>query len=321
MYESIKSFNKQFLWEPEIVNGEKLSGKKSFAVVGMGGSALSPMLIKTRQPECDITIKKDYGLPDYPLEELKNKLIILSSYSGNTEEEIEAFHEARKKNLEFAVISTGGKLLSLAEEAGTSYVKMPNDGIQPRMAQGYSLRGFLKLMAEEEALKETSKLALDLDPLAYEEKGKKMAEKIRGHVPVIYSSARNLSIVYNWKIKLNETGKIPAFCNVFPEVNHNEMNGLDVHDATRNLSENFYFIILKDKNDHPQIQKRMEVLEKLYKDRGLKVETIELEGKNIWHKIFSSIILADWTAYYTATGYGLEAEQVPMVEEFKKLIA
>jgi len=65
----------------------------------------------------------------------------------------------------------------------------------------------------------------------------------------------------------------------------------------------------------------MEVLEKLYKERNLRVEAIELKGKDIWHKIFSSLILADWVAYYTALGYGLEPEQVPMVEEFKKLIS
>jgi glucose/mannose-6-phosphate isomerase len=91
-------------------------------------------------------------------------------------------------------------------------------------------------------------------------------------------------------------------------------------DSTKELSNKFYFIILKDNKDNPKIQKRMEVLEKLYKDRNLPVETIELSGKDTWHKIFSSLLLADWTAYYTAIEYGLEPEQVPMVEEFKKLI-
>ena len=105
-----------------------------------------------------------------------------------------------------------------------------------------------------------------------------------------------------------------------PELNHNEMTGLDVVDSTRALSQNFYFLFLKDKYDHPQVTKRMEVMEKLYKGRGLKVETIELSGQDHFHKIFSSLLLADWTSYFLAISYGVDSENVPMVEEFKKLI-
>ncbi len=321
MYESIKNFNKQFLYEPEIVNGKKLTGKKSFAVVGMGGSALAPLLLETWKPELDITITRDYGLPEIPLEELKNKLIILSSYSGNTEEVIDAFGEARKKELEIAVISIGGKLLSLAKENNVPYIELPNTGIQPRMALGYSIKAFLKSMGEEDELKEIGKLAIDLNPTEYEERSKTLAEKIKNNAPIIYSSNRNFPIAYNWKIQLNETGKIPAFYDLLPELNHNEMAGFDVKDATKKLSDEFYFILLKDREDNPKISKRIDILERLYKARSLQVEVIELEGKNIWHKIFSSIILADFVAYHTALLYGLDPEQVPMVEEFKKLIS
>lgn len=64
----------------------------------------------------------------------------------------------------------------------------------------------------------------------------------------------------------------------------------------------------------------MEVLERLYRDRGLSVQVIGLQGNNTFHKIFFSLVLADWAVYYTAELYGVEPEQVPMVEEFKKLI-
>ena len=77
---------------------------------------------------------------------------------------------------------------------------------------------------------------------------------------------------------------------------------------------------MKDPTDHPQVQKRMDITAKLYQDRGLPVEILELKGENETHKIFSSLVLADWAAFYTAEGYGLESEQVPMVEEFKGLI-
>ena len=81
------------------------------------------------------------------------------------------------------------------------------------------------------------------------------------------------------------------------------------------------FFLLTDNDDRPQIQKRMGVLKNLYEDRGLRVESLELTGENKFHKIFSSLVLADWAAYYTAKEYNLEPEQVPMVEEFKKLVA
>ncbi len=320
MYESIKNFNKQFLYQPEIVNSEKLTNKKEFAVIGMGGSALSSLLLETYKPELDIILRRDYGLPELPIEKLKNKLIILSSYSGNTEEVIDAFVKTQENKLEIAVVSTGGKLLSLAKANGVPYIELPDMGIQPRLALGLSIKAFLKLIGESDELKKISELTTILNPVDYEEKGKALAQKMKNYVPVIYSSSHNLSIAYNWKIKLNETGKIPAFYNVLPELNHNEMTGFDVKDSTKDLSNNFYFIILKDLEDNSRILERMEVLEKLYKDRSLQVETIELNEKNVWLKIFSALVLADWVAYYTALGYGLEPEQVPMVEEFKKLI-
>ena len=320
MYEAIKNFNKQFLYEPEIENRETLEKKSSFVVVGMGGSALAPKLLKRWKPDLEIIIHGDYGLPELSDEKLKNKLIILSSYSGNTEEVIDAFKIATAKNLSLAVIATGGELLSLAVKNKVPYIKLPDTGIQPRSALGFSIKAFLKLIGEENALKEISKLAENLNPMDYEKEGKSLAERLKNYVPIIYTSTRNFPIAYNWKIKLNETGKIPAFYNVFPELNHNEMNSFDVKDSTKELSNKFYFIILKDGEDDPRILKRMEVLEKLYKSRNLKIETLELKEKNVWSKIFSSLILADWVAYYTALGYGLEPEQVPMVEEFKKLI-
>ena len=315
MYEAIKNFNQQFLYEPEIINLENFSGKRSFIVVGMGGSALAAKLLKTWKIDLDITIHTDYGLPEFPIEELKNKLIILSSYSGNTEEVIDAFQKARDKNLAMAVIATGGKLLSLAVENKVPYIKLPDTGIEPRSALGFSIKAFLKLLGEETELEKISLLATNLNPIIYEEDGRVLAEKTKNYVPVIYASNRNLSLAYNWKIKLNETGKIPAFYNVFPELNHNEMNSFDVKDSTK-----FYFIFLKDIEDDKRVLKRMEVTEKLYKDRNLKVETIELKGENFWLKIFANLVLADWVSYYTAALYGLKPDQVPMVEEFKKLI-
>lgn len=321
MRNAILDFHKQFAYEPKIENLENFKIGNRFIVLGMGGSHWAADLLKTWNSYMDITIHNNYGLPALSDEVLKSSLVIANSYSGNTEETVDGFRMAVEKKLSVIAISTGGTLIDLAKQQAIPYIEMPDTGIQPRSALGFNIRAMLKVMGEEDALAESSRLADALDPNKYEGAGKEIAEKIKGKIPVIYTSAPNASLAYVWKIKFNETGKIPAFANVFPELNHNEMTGFDVKDATKKLSENFYFVFIKDAEDDPRIVKRMEVLEKLYKDRGLPVEIIDLQENGRFNKIFSTLILADWAAYYTAELYGLESEQVSMVEEFKKIIA
>ncbi len=326
--DDIKNYAKQFEYEPIIENAAKLPGAgaasakkpKKFIVCGMGGSHLAADLMKAWHPELDILVWSNYGLPPIAEAELKERLIILSSYSGGTEETVDAFTAARAKKLNIAVVAVHGKLISLAEKNKVPYVQMPDFHQQPRMATGLSLMAMLALMGEKSWMAEARALAIQLHPSREELRGKDLAKRLHDTVPIVYASARNAAIAYNWKIKFNETGKIPAFQNVVPELNHNEMTGFDTKTKTITLSKHFHFVFLKDGADNPRIIKRMSVMEKLFKDRGFKVEVIFLQGKTEIHKIFNALILADWTAYHTAKLYGVDPEQVPMVEEFKKLI-
>jgi len=317
MKKAILNFAKQFRYNPKIANKENLKKKKQIIVLGMGGSHLATDLILNINSKYKITVHSDYGFPNLEEKELAKTLIIASSYSGNTEEVIDGLEKALEQNLNCAVIATGGKLIEIAKEKNLPYIQMPDDDIQPRSALGYSLRAFLKLIGMRDEFKQTGELKKIIQPKELENQGKELAEKLKGSVPVIYASTNNKAVAYNWKIKLNETGKIPAFYNFIPRLNHNEMTGFDVKEVTKNLSDKFYFIFLKDNKDDERNIKRMEILQKLYEDRGLKVEILELTGDNRFAKIFNSLILADWTAFYTAEQYGLEPEQVPMVEEFK----
>lgn len=321
MQDAIRNFAKQFEFNPKVENESRLVKAERFIVLGMGGSHFAADLIASACPEIDLLIHRDYGLPALPDAILKKSLIIASSYSGNTEEVIDGYGEAKKRRFPLAVVSIGGKLLDLARTDGVPYVQMPDTGIQPRSALGFSMKGILKLIGKESSVEELSRLAGSLNPTEYEERGKALAEKMKNFVPVIYSSSRNAGIAASWKIKFNETAKIPAFCNAFPELNHNEMTGFDAQDTTRALSKTFFFIFLKDQSDDERISKRMEITKKLFFDCGFPVEVVELEDDHVFKKIFSSLVLADWTAYYTGIGYGLEIEQVPMVEEFKKQMA
>lgn len=320
MREAILNFNQQFSYEPEIINPGDLVQKKKFIIAGMGGSNLVADLIKIRDPFLDIITHRNYGLPALSSEELNNRLFIADSYSGATEETIDALDSALKQKLPAAVIAVGGELIEMAKKYGLPYIQLPDTGIQPRSALGFQIRAALKMMGRDDLLEETAALASALNPADYENEGRAGAAKLKNRIPIIYTSHKNIGIAYNWKIKLNESGKIPAYYNILPELNHNEMNGFDVADSNRELSKNFYFIFLTDPEDHPRIAKRFEILEQLYIDRGLAVETLKLSGRDAWSKIFSSLVIADWTALYTAEGYGLDAEQVPMVEEFKQLL-
>jgi glucose/mannose-6-phosphate isomerase len=319
--EDIKNYAKQFEFEPLVENAGKLKKFKKFIVCGMGGSHLAADIIKAWHPEIDIIIWSNYGLPPIADAELKERLIILSSYSGGTEETIDAFNAAKSKKLSFAAIASHGKLINLAQKNNIPYVSLPDLHQQPRMATGLSFMAMLALMGERALLAEAKTLATNLYSTREDHRGKDLAKRLHDSVPIIYASTRNAAIAHNWKIKFNETGKIPAFDNAVPELNHNEMTGFDVKTRTVGLSRQFHFIFLKDGSDDRRIIKRMSVMEKLFKDRGFKSEIILLQGKTDLQKIFNALILADWTAYHAGKLYGVDPEEVPMVEEFKKMIA
>lgn len=317
MRKAIENSPNQLRFEPVIENADNLKLAKKFIVSGMGGSHLAADLIKTWEPSFDMIVHHDYGLPQVS-DSLKKYLTIISSYSGNTEEALDGFNIAVSQKLPVAAISVGGKLLEMAKEYKKPYIQMPDTAIEPRSALGFSAVSLLKMMGQENALSEMRKISFNMPEL--EEKGKALAERIKGHIPVIYTSTVNGPIGYNWKIRFNETGKIPAFCNTIPELNHNEMVGFDREGESRELSDSFYFIFLKDNKDHKRNLLRMDITKEILEEKGLAVEYLELAGNNIWEKIFSSLLLADWTAFYTAQIYKLEAQETAIITRFKNTI-
>ncbi len=320
MLEAIKNFPEQFSYNPKIENSKYYKPAKKYIVLGMGGSHLAADILQIWDPNLKLLIHKDYNLPSLSKKELKDYLVIANSYSGNTEEVISGLKQALKYNLNTIVVATGGKLINLAKKYNLPYIQIPNTGIQPRSALGFNIIALLKAMKLNKGLKEAKLLAKKLKSNKLKNKGKTLAKKLKNHTPIIYSSTKNINISYNWKIKFNENTKIPAFFNAIPELNHNEMNGFDHIKTTKKLSNQFYFIFLSDKKDFSKNIKRMEVLSKLYKKRNLSVLNIELTGKNILEKVFNNLLLADWTSYFLALEYNVDPEQVPMVEQFKKLI-
>lgn len=320
MDKAIRLFPEQFSYNPVIKNARRFKPARQFVVSGMGGSQHASGFLSIRDPYLKIVRHRNYGLPNIPAEELRQSLIIASSYSGNTEETIDCFNKAVKKRLNVAAIAIGGKLARLAKKYKTPYVLMPDTGIEPRLAMGFSLKSMMKLTGKEEWLKEISILLKTLKSNLCEKRGKEMAALLHNKVPVIYSSHRLRIVAYIWKITFNETGKIPAFSNVFPELNHNEINGFDVVTGTKKLSKKFHFIFLKDEDDNPRIKKRMDVTKKMYIKQGLGVTVLPLKGAQLWQRLFTSVLIVEWASYYTALSYGASPDGVPMVEELKDLL-
>ncbi len=320
MQEAIKNFPKQFSYQAKIENKKYFKASKDFIVLGMGGSHLAADLLLAIKPELNIHVHQDYGLPTWPLNKLKNYLVIANSYSGNTEEVIDGLKLALKNKLPVLVIATGGKLINIAKAKNLPYIQMPNWHIQPRQAIGLNLRALLKAMNENKMLKESYDLSKTLKTAKQQKTGQKIAKQLSNQVPIIYASRQNTCLAFTWKIKFNENTKIPAFYNVMPELNHNEMTGFDSNEWTKKLSHNFAIIYLEDKNDNPRLIKRFKVIKNLYKKEGLKQITVPLRGKNRWQEIFSSLLIADWASFYLAEKYHRDPNSVPMVEKFKKMI-
>jgi glucose/mannose-6-phosphate isomerase len=320
MIDAIKQFPSQFAYQPKIENKNKLKKTKDFIVLGMGGSHLAADLLLAIKPEMNIHVHQDYGLPTWPASKLKNYLIIANSYSGNTEEVISGLHLALKNKLNVLVIATGGQLIKIAKENKLPYIEMPDWHIQPRQAIGLNARALLLAMGENKLLQASFNLAKNLPAEKFQKIGEKMAKQLFNRTPIIYASRQNTCLAFTWKIKFNENTKIPAFYNVLPELNHNEMTGFDRNDWTKKLSDHFSIIYIEDKNDNPQIKKRFKVLKNLYKKQGLEEISLTLNGANRWQEIFSNMLIADWTSYYLAKKYRRDPNPVPMVENFKKLL-
>ena len=317
MKDSLFAFPKQFGYEPEVHSQGPVAKFDKFGLFGMGGSGLLADTLLYFKPSLDIVSHKSYGLPN---SDLSGRLLIFVSYSGHTEETIDSFKAALSNGHHLAVIATGGELLKLAKKLGILYVQLPQVGLQPRVALGHQLRAVLKLMGEESLYKEVGVIGKALKIAGIAKEGSALAKKIGEKLPVIYASLENQLIAYNWKIRFNETAKIPAFFNVVPEMNHNELNGFDVKKGTKDLSSKMHFFFIEDANDHPKIRKRMTVMQKLYEDNGLSLTKVKLIGKNRIEKFLNGITLADWAAYHTAEVFGSDPDNVPIIEKFKKLI-
>lgn len=325
----ILDFPAQFEEGLKLAKDIRIKGSfKSIEISGMGGSSLPANILriylsslykknKLGKNRLAIFQNRFYSLPH---EAYDNCLNFFASYSGNTEETVSALKEAIKHKLPSVGFATGGKVLELCQKNNIPCVILPA-GIQPRYATGYFFAAMFQILVNldliDDKTKEITKFASQLGHSSQllESQGKKLAKKLVGKTPIIYSSIDYKAIAMIWKIKMNENAKTPAFYNFYPELNHNEMVGYTLPQGK------FHIITLLDKKDHPQNIKRMHVTANILKKKGIANTLIEMQDSNIFNTIFTTLLLGDWTSYYLALQYQQDPTPVDMVEDLKRQLA
>ncbi|HVZ10897.1 MAG TPA: SIS domain-containing protein [Candidatus Paceibacterota bacterium] len=300
---------RQFSYRPEIIHADKLPADFDRVIIaGMGGSRLAPDFLNIHRPDLELHIHSDYDLPHFTPDHLRHSFVIAHSYSGNTAETVSATNMALQHNLPLAVIASGGELIRLAQEHDLPHVILPVNDLVPRLAVGYeimALAGILKLDLTSIILcGRISGQAPAFLPDA--------VRHLEGSIPLVYAPNRFNELGYGWKIILNETAKMPAFCNRFPELDHNELEALI--DAAN--PQQFRCIILEDQ-ENPRIMNRIAQTIKLLETRGVKSYSIPLEGETPIEKVIHSLISAHWIALALANKRSIDPIRVPAIESFK----
>ena len=298
------------------------STKKIF-VFGIGGSALPANILKTYLNNSatvfnlPIRIVRDYDLPK-DFDDTSAGFFI--SFSGNTEETLSCFSQARQRNHQnLVVITAGGELKKQAQENNLPLIEIPSDCLQPRMGYGYFFGALLKILVNSNFLQASrDEIQADVTALLnenknYEATGQKLAEILKDKVPIIYTSDKWKYLAMIIKINFNENTKIQSFWNTFPEFNHNEMVGYT------KLLGNYAVLVFQDPEDHERTKKRQQIFKELFQDK-MPIEILDMPQASVIQKIFSTLMTGLWTSYYLALAYEINPLPVALVEQFKDLM-
>tara|TARA_Y100000748_G_scaffold287928_1_gene272444 strand:- start:1077 stop:2102 length:1026 start_codon:yes stop_codon:yes gene_type:complete len=302
-------------------------------VMGMGGSGIAGdvlKLISNSVSKKEILVRKTYSIPEQILS--RKPFCLFISYSGNTEETISGLDDAISNQLDWAVISSGGKLLEQAEIHDKAFIKVPK-GLQPRNAFGYLTQAVMKILDVNEGTKYMEQLEeaggyisdlFFLDPLEpdYREKdlvtlAYSIAQKLKKKTAIIYGGTPMTQLVASrWKTQINENSKSRAFTGDMPEVHHNEILSWN---ADPRGSKKYILIFLRDKNEHPQIAKRFDYTEEVLKDKVSVVNIFSKEKETI-KSLMELVLLGDLVSLCLAEYLNVDPQNIDTIEEIKKLL-
>jgi glucose/mannose-6-phosphate isomerase len=296
-------------------------------ITGMGGSAIGGELLKDwakNKIDIPIEINRDYSLPSYAN---RKSLVMVLSYSGETEESLSSYLDALKKDCMLCCISSGGNLINYAKKAMIPHLIVPS-GMPPRAALPYMLTPLLISLEKSNLFHVSEELdeAIEtLDQISNENSykipirenfSKKLALKISYSVPVIYGFGIYNSVARRFKQQFNENSKIPSRWDVFSELNHNEIVGWE---QIEKFSKNYSAIFLRDKNEPLQIKSRIELTKSLL---SIPSRTLEVwsKGESDLSKMLSILCIGDFASVYHAIMNKIDPTPVNTITQLKEKI-
>lgn len=305
-----------------------LEGFDKIVFLGMGGSAISGDLIISlfvdRLP-LNMIVVRNYDLPAF-LD--KRTLYFAISYSGNTEETLEACKRALQKEGQVVAVTSGGQLAAFAKNLGLPLILVPQ-GLQPRAAVGFLFGSALayleriKLVPDlSEEWEETFSL-LDILALQYSPEvpvsqnlAKKLAQVLLDKRIMIFATPGIASAcALRWKTQINENSKRTALVSFYPELDHNEIVALGFK------KRNAFLITLRDREESERIALRVALTTEIIRPFVQGTEEIVSQGKSRLARLFSLIILGDFLSYYLSLLQGVDPTPVEPINALKKRLS
>ena len=294
------------------------------AVAGMGGSGIGAKIAQgLLLDECHVPVHvcNDY---DLPAAVSAKTLFVAVSYSGNTEETLSAYAQARKRGCRIIAITSGGELGRSAAEAGYPVVAVPA-GMPPRAALGHL---FSTLLVCLERLKVCKSHQSGLEEAIQLMRGRRrswlarartIAKHIDGRLPIVYSTSRSLDAVADrWRCQFNENAGVLCHTNSFPEHNHNEIMGMG---RPRHPGRDVVVIALLDRETHPRTRYRLESVLDITEEAYYLAIRLESEGRSRLARIFSLVMLGDFASVELARLVGKDAMEINRIDELKRRMA
>jgi len=307
---------------------------KNVVIDGMGGSGLGPELIshvykdKLKVP---ITVMHDYNLPEFVNEDT---LVVISSYSGTTEEPLNAGDQALSAGYKITGITVGRKLgefLKTNNLPGYIFEEINNPSGQPRLGLGYSVGGFLGMFKSlglldvnhqevERVLFCTRELNSRLLPESptFDNFAKELATKLQGNNVGIMAGEFLSASAHIFANQLNETSKNFSFYFIIPELNHHLLEGFS---KPQDLGEHLKIIILESDLYTDKIKKRTNITRNIIEKQKVETVTVKMEGDTPLIQAFEAILVSSWTTFYLGILNGFDPSEVPWVDYFKEQLA
>ena len=298
----------------------------SVVVMGMGSSGIAGDLTAAMcGPSCGVPVivPKGYETPAFVSPQT---LVFAVSFSGNTEETIEAATHAVKQGGRLVVMASGGQLADLAQEWGVPWIRIADDIPMPRAGIGavsvpplvtMERMGLIEGATEqiESAVRQLRRRAAQLE--ADDSIASKLARRIGRTMPIVYGGGLVGEVAaMRWKGQFNENAKVPSFANRVPELTHNEICGWGQHgDVTRQI---FSLVLLRHAHEHTQTTRRLELVAEICDEVVADVLSVHAEGETRLAQLFDLVLLGDYVSLELAILSGVDPGPVPILDEIKE---